>query len=123
MRRCDYNNAAEVYGVAVAFDDAVAALAMDDGFVGGGYGINDNAELTDLLAIARSDGLILDATYTLKAFRGLLARVRGGAIETGARVLFIHTGGHPGTWTRGVYYTCNHTHFCPSFTYIVLRCV
>ncbi|MDI6817697.1 MAG: D-cysteine desulfhydrase family protein, partial [Actinomycetota bacterium] len=49
--------------------------------------------LAAIKTAAQSEGLILDPTYTGKAFVALLDLVDNGEIETGARVLFWHTGG------------------------------
>lgn len=63
--------------------------------VGPGYGIPTAAsrEATDLLA--RTEGVILDPTYTSKAVAGLLRHARAGRLVDFARVVFLHTGGHP----------------------------
>jgi 1-aminocyclopropane-1-carboxylate deaminase/D-cysteine desulfhydrase-like pyridoxal-dependent ACC family enzyme len=64
-----------------------------DEWIGDGYE-RANAEVWAALTLAaRSEGLVLDPTYTGKAFAGLLHLVRTGEIPTGARVLFWHTGG------------------------------
>lgn len=43
--------------------------------------------------VAQMEGILLDPTYTGKAFAGLLGSVRSGAIPPGSRVLFVHSGG------------------------------
>jgi len=45
--------------------------------------------------LARTQGLLLDPTYTGKAMAGLTGRVRSGAFGPGAAVVFVHTGGWP----------------------------
>jgi 1-aminocyclopropane-1-carboxylate deaminase/D-cysteine desulfhydrase-like pyridoxal-dependent ACC family enzyme len=72
---------------------AGAAVAVDDRFVGKGYGhpTAGSAEAIDLAA--RSEALFLDPTYTAKAMAGLIARVRQGEFHRDATVLFWHTGG------------------------------
>jgi len=44
---------------------------------------------------ARTEGLLLDPTYTAKALAGLIDHLRQGRIRTQERVLFLHTGGAP----------------------------
>lgn len=63
-----------------------------DRYRGPGYGrASDSAR--DAGALAARHGILLDQTYTAKAFDGLLDLVRSGEIPPGARVLFWHTGG------------------------------
>jgi len=61
-------------------------------WVGGGYE-QVYPELLDTIRSAAREGLLLDPTYTGKAFQGLVSMVREGKIEAGARVVFWHTGG------------------------------
>lgn len=63
-----------------------------DDWVGGGYE-QVYPELLGTIRRAAREGLILDPTYTGKAFQGLVSMVREGKIEMGARVVFWHTGG------------------------------
>ncbi len=46
--------------------------------------------------VARTEGVILDPTYTARAMAGLLAAVREGEIASGEPVVFVHTGGVAG---------------------------
>jgi 1-aminocyclopropane-1-carboxylate deaminase/D-cysteine desulfhydrase-like pyridoxal-dependent ACC family enzyme len=64
-----------------------------DEWVGPGYEKPTPATLEALQHAARSEGLVLDPTYTGKAFAALLDLVARGEIPQGARVLFWHTGG------------------------------
>jgi len=72
---------------------AAASVAVDDGFVGAGYGMPtaDSREAIELTA--RTEALFLDPTYTAKAMAGLIARVRRREFDQDATVLFWHTGG------------------------------
>lgn len=63
-----------------------------DRWVGGGYE-QVYPELLETIRRAARGGLILDPTYSGKAFQGLVSLVREGVIEAGARVVFWHTGG------------------------------
>lgn len=60
-----------------------------------GYGQMSDAVRATLLRVARSDGLLLDPTYTAKSFTGLLGLIADGVIPAGADVVYIHTGGTP----------------------------
>lgn len=68
-------------------------LAVDDRFVGPGYGAAsaESAEASRLLADA--EGVLIDPVYTSKAAAGLIAYCRGGIFNATDRVLFWHTGG------------------------------
>lgn len=68
-------------------------LAITDEFVGEGYGIPTPASSRATELVARSEGVLLDPTYTAKAAAGMMDWVRGGRVRTGDRVLFWHTGG------------------------------
>ena len=45
---------------------------------------------------ARTEGIVLDPTYTGRAMAGLIAAVRDGDLDRDAPVVFWHTGGLPG---------------------------
>ena len=72
-----------------------APIEVDDRFVGEGYGIPTPQSTEAIELCARREGIFLDPTYTAKAMAGLIARIRGGELPSGA-VLFWHTGGQVG---------------------------
>ncbi|MFS4097992.1 pyridoxal-phosphate dependent enzyme, partial [Streptomyces sp. AF1A] len=45
---------------------------------------------------ARTEGLVLDPTYTGRALAGLRAAARDGDVRPGEKTVFVHTGGLPG---------------------------
>lgn len=63
-----------------------------DGHIDGGYGPG-GVTTRNAMEIAGKGGLVLDSTYTGKAFAGLLHSIDTGEIPSGTRVLFWHTGG------------------------------
>lgn len=68
-------------------------IFLDD-YTGDGYG-RHAAEVENVIAAVMTQyGIPLDATYTGKAFAGMLDYVKRGDI-TGKNILFIHTGGTP----------------------------
>ncbi|HSN90128.1 MAG TPA: D-cysteine desulfhydrase family protein [Anaeromyxobacteraceae bacterium] len=69
-----------------------SGIAVDDRFVGPGYGEATAEGLALLARVARADGILLDPVYTGKAMLGLAARSREGSLP-GRRVVFLHTGG------------------------------
>lgn len=72
---------------------AAADVAVEDGFVGRGYGIPTSESRAAIELCARNEALFLDPTYTAKAMAGLIAHVRRGTFRGGETVLFWHTGG------------------------------
>ena len=71
-------------------------FAIEDGYLGGGYGVVSDLEMTAIHTLARTEGVLLDPVYTGRAFGGLLDLIRQGAFSSDERVLFWHTGGTTG---------------------------
>ena len=71
-------------------------VEVDDGFVGGGYGVPSPASEEATRLLATTEGVFLDPTYTAKAMAGLIALVRRGTFDDDQTILFWHTGGLPG---------------------------
>ena len=76
--------------------DSVKAI---DDQVGDGYGLSTDSSDEALRMLALYEGLVLDPTYTAKAAAGLISWVRTGMVSDLDRVVFLHTGGHPGLLT------------------------
>lgn len=71
-------------------------IVVSDGQLGPGYGVPTAAMFEAVRLVARSEGLLLDPVYGGKAFAGLVAAIRDGALGGESPVLFIMTGGVPG---------------------------
>jgi len=71
-------------------------IRIDGTQLGDGYGIPTPAMFEAVRLMARTEGLLLDPVYGGKAFAGLLAMIRTGALTKNDTVLFIATGGTPG---------------------------
>ena len=71
-------------------------IAVDDQFVGGGYGVPTNESTAAIELLARTEAVFLDPTYTAKAMAGLIDYVRRGTFGDDQTVLFWHTGGQVG---------------------------
>lgn len=93
---------ADFHAVALALTEATAGLLdaarphpviVHDAYLGGGYGVMGPPEREAILAMARSEGLLVDPVYTGRALAGLIDLARGGVLS--GRVLFWHTGGAP----------------------------
>jgi D-cysteine desulfhydrase len=71
-------------------------FAVEDGYLGEGYGVMGDLERGAIRTLARTEGLLLDPVYTGRAFGGLLDLIRRGTYSPEERVLFWHTGGTAG---------------------------
>lgn len=69
-------------------------------FIGPGYAQPSTAGLEAVRLVARSEGVLLDTTYTGKAMAGLIDLVTSGDISRGATVVFVHTGGSAELFAR-----------------------
>ena len=76
-------------------------ICVDDSCVGPGFGYPDERTREAILLLARTEGIIVDATYTGKALACLLDHVRRGQMRSGEDVIFVHTGGTPLTFVYG----------------------
>ena len=74
-------------------------IMVTDDQVGGGYGLSTLASDEALHIFALNEALVLDPTYTAKAAAGLISWIRTGMVSERDRVVFLHTGGHPGLLT------------------------
>jgi D-cysteine desulfhydrase family pyridoxal phosphate-dependent enzyme len=75
-------------------------FAVEDGYLGGGYGVIGDREREAIRLLAQTEGLLLDPVYTGRAFGGLIDLIRRGAFSPRERVLFWHTGGVAGLFAR-----------------------
>ncbi len=69
-----------------------------DGHFGTGYGVATDDDLRFYAKFAEQEGILLDPTYTGKAFRGMLAEIRKAPDRFGKKILFLHSGGVFGTF-------------------------
>jgi D-cysteine desulfhydrase family pyridoxal phosphate-dependent enzyme len=74
-------------------------LVLDD-FFGEGYGIPTAASEEATSLLARTEGIVLDPSYTAKAMAALIAWHREGRFKAEDTVLFWHTGGQLGLFSR-----------------------
>lgn len=70
-------------------------IEVDDGYLGGGYGVMGAAEREAIELFAYYEGLLLDPVYTGRAAAGLVDLIRKGYFKPEDRILFWHTGGTP----------------------------
>ncbi|MGN0775084.1 MAG: 1-aminocyclopropane-1-carboxylate deaminase/D-cysteine desulfhydrase [Candidatus Ventricola sp.] len=69
---------------------------------GPGYAIPSQEGNAAVAMMAENEGLFLDPVYTGKAFAGLIAMAKEGALSPTDRVLFLHSGGAGGLFAVGV---------------------
>lgn len=75
---------------------AAEVLRLRTDQVGAGYGSLTEPVKEALTLVARTEGIVLDPTYTGRAMAGLIAAIRDGDIQAGQRTVFLHSGGLPG---------------------------
>lgn len=85
---------AELLGAEVDLE-AISLTAIDDQ-VGDGYGIPTARSDQATADFGSFEGIVLDPTYTAKAAAGMIEWVRTHHVASDERVVFLHTGGHPG---------------------------
>jgi D-cysteine desulfhydrase len=93
---------ARIIGESRAIDASLtreAKLHVDDRSKGPAYAVSTPEQRKGIIDAARLSGLIFDPVYTGKAFDGLTRLARSEL--SGARVLFLHTGGLPGLLAQG----------------------
>jgi D-cysteine desulfhydrase len=80
--------------------EAQTPLDLLDGYIGEGYAIPYPAALETTKMLARTEGMLLDPTYTSKAFTGFVDAIKDGKVRSGATPVFVHTGGAFGLMAR-----------------------
>lgn len=78
----------------------IQAGPEDAPYYGAGYDVPDTLTRAAIFRLARAEGIILDPTYTGKAFRGLLHLLDTGYFAPHEDVIFLHTGGAVAVWSK-----------------------
>lgn len=68
-------------------------INFDDRFTCGGYEKTSPEQLNTIKKIAEQTGVILDPTYSGKAWYGMKKYIMSGRVKPGSNILFWHTGG------------------------------
>ena len=71
-----------------------------DGYVGRGYSLSRKEELEAISDLSRHSGIILDPVYTGKAYYGLIHELEKGTFDHAKNILFMHTGGIYGLFSK-----------------------
>lgn len=72
-------------------DEYMSHIDFSDGFLFGGYGKSTQELQEFVLQIATDTGILLDTTYTGKAFYGMIETIKKQKLT--GKILFWHTGG------------------------------
>jgi D-cysteine desulfhydrase len=89
------NEACELLGAPAAIGTPDVEL-IETTYVGRKYGAPTPESEDAIRRLVRLEGVLLDPTYTAKAFAGLLDLVETGALGDDEPIIFWHTGGLPG---------------------------
>ncbi|WP_229535961.1 pyridoxal-phosphate dependent enzyme [Pelosinus baikalensis] len=76
------------------------AVSLFDEYLGEGYTVPTAGMIEAVKLAARTEGILLDPTYTGKAMAGLIDLTRKGYFKKSDNVLFLHTGGLPGLYAN-----------------------
>ncbi|MGM9661484.1 MAG: D-cysteine desulfhydrase family protein [Oscillospiraceae bacterium] len=82
------------------FDAKREDFHIETGYMRQGYNLPDARVRQAICDMARTEAILLDPCYTGKCFAGLEDMVAEGKIARGETVIFIHTGGLPGLYTK-----------------------
>lgn len=69
-------------------------------YSGPAYDTPDSVTFSTIYRLARTEGIFVDPCYSGKGFTAVLKMIESGQIPSGANVMFIHTGGLPGLYSR-----------------------
>ena len=98
------NEASKAYdmGVEITAEDVKIAWGPEDApYSGEAYNKPDSVTREAIITLAKNEGIMLDPTYTGKAFRGFLDIVKQGEfVKEGESAMFLHTGGAMALWTK-----------------------
>ncbi|MEM8782577.1 MAG: D-cysteine desulfhydrase family protein [Planctomycetota bacterium] len=81
----------EMFGLGL--EEAETPVEVLDGFVGRGYAMPSPEGTAAIRDAARTEGLILDPSYTGKTMAGVLHAIDTGFVRDGAATVFLHSGG------------------------------
>lgn len=99
-RVCSILEEAKTYIPHKDFEITKEDMCIIDGYVGDGYAISRAEELEFICDFAEAEGIILDPVYTGKAMRGLYSELKKGTFSDSNNILFIHTGGLFGLFSK-----------------------
>lgn len=82
------------------FEASRADMDIQKGYTRSAYN-NPCKEVREAIYLmARKEAVLFDPCYTGKAFAGFVDMIKEGKISKGETVIFVHTGGFPGLYTK-----------------------
>ena len=93
------NDACDLLGAPSSFKAAGVPL-VESTYVGSGYAVPTSKGAAAAERLATTEGVLLDPTYTAKAFAALLDLLPSGRLGDDDPVIFWHTGGLPGIFAE-----------------------
>lgn len=99
-RICSILEEVKTYIPETDFEISKDDMCIIDGYVGDGYALSRPEELEFICDFAEAEGIILDPVYTGKAMRGLYTEIKKGTFKDSENILFIHTGGFFGLFSK-----------------------
>jgi len=94
----DLMNQTKVYKAIPEIEEDDVNISPD--YVGLGYAKSTEEEIDFIKTFARKEGILLDSVYTGKAMYGLMQDIYAGKYKAGSNILFIHTGGVFGNFSK-----------------------
>jgi 1-aminocyclopropane-1-carboxylate deaminase/D-cysteine desulfhydrase-like pyridoxal-dependent ACC family enzyme len=85
------NSVIDAIGCDIRIPDS--EIICDDSQLAPGYGLPNDDTVAAIKHMARSEGILLDPTYSGKTFAVLLDLLRRGDFGADEHVVFLHTGG------------------------------
>ena len=76
-------------------------IQVEDRYVGPGFGQMDQRTKDAIHLLGRTEGIVVDPTYSGKAFAGLVDYINRGWVEADKDAVFVHTGGTPLVFVYG----------------------
>ena len=73
---------------------------IDTAYIHGAYNNCVDSVREVMYYLARKEAIIIDPCYTGKTFEGMVDLIKQGKIAKGSNVIFMHTGGLPGIYTK-----------------------
>ena len=93
------DNTKEILELPISLNSKDFDLYLDH--VAPGYAIPSNAGVEAIKLAGALEGILLDPTYTGKAFAAVIKDIREGRLKPGETVIFVHTGGLPALFIKG----------------------
>ncbi|MGC4019307.1 MAG: pyridoxal-phosphate dependent enzyme [Muricomes sp.] len=84
----------------LAMESDLEDFKIQRGYVRGGYNQPSKEVREAIYLMAGKEAIFLDPCYTGKCFAAMLDMIKEDKIKQGEKVIFVHTGGIPGLYTK-----------------------